>query len=246
MQIIGIIPARYASTRFPGKPLVKIDGKSMIQRVYEQAAKAIDTVYIATDDKRIADEITSFGGNFVMTDTDHASGTDRLNEAVQIIEKQLNSKFDVIINIQGDEPFINPEQIEQIISCFEDQTTEIATLVKKIDSQADIFNPNKPKVVFNKNMNALLFSRSPIPYIRGCEEKNWTEKHTFFKHIGMYAYKRNILNKITKLKQSELEIAESLEQLRWLENGYKIKVAITDIETIGIDTPDDLKRLKLI
>lgn len=243
MKFIGIIPARYASTRFPGKPLADINGKSMIERVFVQAKKSLECVYVATDDYRIADEVTRFGGNVVMTSENHQSGTDRIAEAIEKIQSKTNGSFDVVINIQGDEPFIYPEQIKEIISCFRNPETQIATLVKKIENEEDIFNINKPKVVFDKNMQAILFSRSPIPYLRNIEKEEWHIKHDFYKHIGMYAYKTETLKNLTKLNQSKLEIAESLEQLRWIENGYKISIAITLFESHGIDTPDDLKKI---
>lgn len=243
MKFIGIIPARYASTRFPGKPLVKINGKSMIERVYHQAIKVLDQVYVATDDGRIESEVKQFGGNVVITSENHQSGTDRIAEAIEKIEKETDKKFDVIINIQGDEPFIQPEQIEEIKSCFDDEKTEIATLVKIIEDSEDVFDVNKPKVIVDKNMNAICFSRSPIPYIRNIEKSEWHKKHSFYRHIGMYAYKTKTLKEITKLEQSALELAESLEQMRWIENGYCIKVAITDFDSIGIDTPEDLERI---
>ena len=243
MKFIGIIPSRYASTRFPGKPLVNINGKTMIERVYEQASKALDFVYVATDDERIANEVKRFGGNFVITSENHQRGTDRLAEAIEIIQKETNHHFDVVINIQGDEPFIQPEQIEEIKSCFNDQKTEIATLVKLIEKPEDIFDYNKPKVILDKNMNAICFSRSPIPYLRNVDEKVWHKKHPYYRHIGMYAYKTDILLKLTQLEQTPLELAESLEQLRWIENGYKIKVAKTNFDSIGIDTPKDLEKI---
>jgi 3-deoxy-manno-octulosonate cytidylyltransferase (CMP-KDO synthetase) len=240
MKFIGIIPARYASTRFPGKPLVDIQGKTMIQRVYKQAKKALDYVYVATDDERIADEVKRFGGNFVLTSENHQSGTDRLAEAVLIIQKETKQHFDIVINIQGDEPYIQPEQIEEIKSCFNDQNTEIGTLVKAIDKNEEIFDSNKPKVTLDKNMHAICFSRSPIPYLRNIEKDQWHLKPTFYRHIGMYAYKTETLLKLTQLEQTSLEIAESLEQLRWIENGYQIKVANTNFDSVGIDTPEDL------
>ena len=243
MNFIGIIPARYASTRFPGKPLVDINGKSMIQRVYEQVKLVINDVYVATDDNRIAEEVKRFGGNFVMTSNNHQSGTDRIAEAIEIIQKEATKNFDVIINIQGDEPFIKPEQIKEIITCFNNVKTEIATLIKKIDNQEDVFDINKPKVIFDKEMNAIYFSRSPIPFLRNTEKEQWYLKHDFYKHIGMYAYKAETLIALTKLKQSPLELAESLEQLRWIENGYKISVTKTSFDSIGIDTPEDLERI---
>ena len=242
-RFIGIIPARYASTRFPGKPLALIGGKPMIQRVYEQARKALNVVVVATDDERIADCVRGFGGVVVMTRADHKCGTERCCEAMSILNCPLST---VIINIQGDEPFIQPEQIEAIKSCFS-SSTQIATLVKPFteeDTLADLENPNTPKVVFDKDMNALLFSRSVIPYLRGVEKSEWLKKEQFYKHIGMYAYRADVLKQITSLSQTPLETAESLEQLRWLENGYKIKVAICHTASIGIDTPEDLLKVE--
>jgi 3-deoxy-manno-octulosonate cytidylyltransferase (CMP-KDO synthetase) len=247
MKFIGIIPSRYESSRFPGKPLVNIHGKSMINRVYEQAKKALDYVYVATDDERIANEIKQFGGQYVITSKDHKSGTDRLAEAIEIIQKKLNTPFDVVINIQGDEPFIEPDQIKELINCFSSDETEIATLIKKITNPEDIFNPNKPKVIFDYQMNAIYFSRSPIPYVRNKEKEHWLKSFDFYRHIGMYAYKTSVLSKITLLERSKLEIAESLEQNRWIENGYTIKLAKTHFDSLGIDTPEDLqKALSLI
>ncbi len=246
MKFIGIIPARYGSSRFPGKPLADMAGKPMIQRVYEQVQLALDEVWVATDDIRIKEAVEAFGGNAVMTSLDHKSGTDRCKEAYLKTGKDA----DVVINIQGDEPFIQPEQINTIKNCFDTENVELATLVKpfkKEDGFDALFNNNSPKVVINKNNEAIYFSRSIIPYIRDVNHTEWLDKHTFYKHIGMYAYRVDILNKITKLPQSTLELAESLEQLRWIENGYKIKVGYTDVETIGIDTPDDMeKALKLL
>ncbi|WP_319500935.1 3-deoxy-manno-octulosonate cytidylyltransferase [uncultured Draconibacterium sp.] len=238
MNFIGIIPARYQSSRFPGKPLAKIKDKPMIQWVYENASKALPYVCVATDDDRIFDAVKAFGGEVVKTLPTHQSGTDRCAEAALKIAK--NRPVDIVVNIQGDEPFVKPEQIELIKLCFESET-EIATLVKKVDSEEELFNPNRPKVVLDKNDFALYFSRSPIPYFRGEENKNWVKKHTFWSHIGMYAFKADVLQKITQLEQGKLELAESLEQLRWLENGYKIKTAETTSSTIGIDTPEDLE-----
>lgn len=243
MKFIGIIPARYASTRFPGKPLADIQGKTMIQRVYEQAKKSLGLVYVATDDQRIFNEVKRFGGNIVMTSENHQSGTDRLAEAIQKIQVELSQKFDVVINIQGDEPFIQPQQIEEIKSCFTDEATQIATLVKLIENSDDIFDENKPKVILDKNMNAICFSRSPIPFLRNKEKSDWVNHQEFYRHIGMYAYKTETLLKLTKLEQSNLEKAESLEQLRWIENGYKIKVAKTSFDSLGVDTPEDLSRI---
>ncbi len=241
MKFIAIIPARYASTRFPGKPLADMKGKPMIQRVYEQVKKTIDAVYVATDDERIYKAVKTFGGDVVMTSVEHKSGTDRCREAYE----KAGKGEDVIINVQGDEPFIMPCQIEAIKECFADPSTQIATLVRKFTPEDGIdalVNPNSPKVVLGNNNEALYFSRSVIPYIRGAEQSGWLQKGTFYKHIGMYAYKAEVLDAITRLPQSTLEKAESLEQLRWLQNGYKIKVGITLQETIGIDTPADLAK----
>ncbi|MDX9697641.1 MAG: 3-deoxy-manno-octulosonate cytidylyltransferase [Bacteroidales bacterium] len=243
MNYVGIIPARYASTRFPGKPLADIKGKTMIQCVYEQASKALDHVYVATDDKRIADEVNRFGGKVVITSDKHQSGTDRLAEAIDIIHKSHSEKFDVVINIQGDEPLIKPQQIKEIQTCFDNPLTKIATLVKKIENNEDIFDINKPKVVINKKMQAIYFSRSPIPFLRNSNKEEWHVKQDFYKHIGMYAYKVKTLQELTELEQSPLEIAESLEQLRWIENGYSIYVAITKFESLGVDTPEDLEKI---
>lgn len=245
MRFIGIIPARYASTRFPGKPLAMLGDKPMIQRVYEQARKALDEVVVATDDERIYQAVEQFGGRAIMTRKDHKCGTDRCLEAYDRSASGVNKddKETVIINIQGDEPFIQPEQIEAIKACF---PTEIATLVKPFteeDGLAALENPNTPKVVFSRETgNALLFSRSVIPYLRGIDREDWLKQHKHYKHIGMYAYRADILREITQLPQTEAELAESLEQLRWLENGYQIRVAETNVQSIGIDTPEDLQK----
>lgn len=241
MNFVGIIPARYASTRFPGKPLAKLAGKTVIERVYRQVSKVLDYVYIATDSEQIFNTVISFGGNAIMTSPNHKSGTDRVEEAVNKIGK----KFDVVINIQGDEPFIHESQIKTICECFDDPQTMIATLGRPFsnnDTIAELENPNSPKIVCDNNNFAMYFSRSIIPYIRNVEKQEWLNSFNYLKHIGLYAYRRNVLSEITQLKQSSLEIAESLEQLRWLQNGYKIKVGITEIETIGIDTPEDLQK----
>ena len=237
MKFIGIIPARYQSTRFPWKPLAIINNKPMIQWVYENVAKAVNEVWVATDDERIFDAVESFGGKAVETLSSHQSGTDRCAEAaIKIAEK---CDFDIVINVQGDEPFIQPKQIELLKSCFSTDA-DIATLIKRIETTEELFNPNRPKVVTDSKQNALYFSRSSIPFVRGIENENWLLEHTFWAHIGMYAYKTDVLQKISKLKQGELEKAESLEQLRWLENGFKIKTAVTEHQSIGIDTPEDL------
>jgi len=239
-KFIGIIPARYASTRFPGKPLQLIGGKSMIQRVYEQVSKVLPTVYVATDDQRIYDAVVAFGGKVVMTSDKHKSGTDRCYEAYQ----KVGEGKSVVVNIQGDEPFIQLSQIETVCKCFDDPSTELATLVKPFkpsDGTQALFNPNSPKVLLNKKGEAIYFSRNVIPYLRGIDQSEWIHQHTYYKHIGLYAYRGDVLKTITQLPQSSLELAESLEQLRWIENGYKIKVGLTEVETIGIDTPEDLK-----
>lgn len=241
-QFAAIIPARYASTRFPGKPLAMIGNKYMIERVYEQSLRSVETVYIATDDRRIYDAARKFGGNVVLTSPDHPSGTDRCAEAAEKIMQQTGNSIDVVINVQGDEPFIKPEQINILKSCFEDENVSLATLVRKTNPGEDIFNPNQPKVILDNEGNAIYFSRAAIPFIRDSETRDWTFKHTYYKHLGMYAYRTDTLKKITKLKRSPLEKAESLEQNRWIENGYKIRCAVTMWESFGIDTPEDLDK----
>ncbi|MEJ6978909.1 3-deoxy-manno-octulosonate cytidylyltransferase [Pedobacter sp. P351] len=242
MRILGIIPARYASTRFPGKPLIDIDGKTMIQRVYEQALQSnmLDEVVVATDDERILLHVRSFGGRALLTESNHQSGTDRCAEVANKLPG-----FDVLVNIQGDEPFINPQQIDIVCKCFESETTELATLVKKINTPEELNNPNSPKVILNSDSEAIYFSRTAIPYLRNIEASEWLNSFTFYKHIGIYGYRADTLQAITKLQVSTLEQAEALEQLRWIENGYKIKVAVTDIENQAIDTPEDLKKVLL-
>ena len=241
LKFIVIIPARYASTRFPAKPLALLDGKPVIERVYEQVKGVVERVVVATDDERIYQAVEAFGGEVVMTSTEHRSGTDRCWEAYQKVGQQ----YDVVINVQGDEPFIAHSQLRAIMACFEDEATDIATLVKPFaeeDGLAALENPNSPKVVLDAASRAIYFSRSVIPYLRGVERSEWLKEHTFYKHIGMYAFRADVLREITALPQSALEKAESLEQLRWLENGYKIGVGISDVETVGIDTPEDLER----
>jgi 3-deoxy-manno-octulosonate cytidylyltransferase (CMP-KDO synthetase) len=239
MNFIGIIPARFQSTRFPGKPLVLLNGKPIVQWVYENARKALNEVYVATDDERIFRAVEAFGGKAIFTSADHQSGTDRCAEAAQGLTKKI--KVDVVVNIQGDEPFIRPEQIESLKECFNSPDTEIATLIKPISSVTEITNINRPKVVINQRQEAMYFSRSPIPYVRGLAPENWLEQNAFYSHIGMYAYRYDILLELTKLPVGLLERAESLEQLRWLEHGYHIKTAQTLFENIGIDTPEDLE-----
>lgn len=242
MNFIGIIPARYQSTRFPGKPLVHLNGKPIIQWVYENARKALDTVYVATDDDRIFQAVEAFGGKAIYTAASHQSGTDRCAEAAQLLSREM--PLDVVINIQGDEPFIRSEQIEALKACFNHPKTEIATLIKPITKREEIFNLNRPKVVINLNNEALYFSRSPIPFVRGHAQEEWLEQGHFYSHIGMYAYQYEVLLELTKLPAGMLEKAESLEQLRWLENGYSIRTAQTLFENIGIDTPEDLEQAK--
>ena len=238
MKFIAVIPARYASTRFPGKPLAVLGGKTVIQRVYEQAVSVLPEAYVATDDERIFQAVEAFGGRAVMTRADHKSGTDRIEEAVE----KIATDADVIINIQGDEPFIQPSQIETLIQLFDDPATQIGTLGKRFETIDAVRNPNSPKIVTDRRGFALYFSRSVIPYIRGIEADEWLTHYPFLKHLGIYAYRREVLAEVTRLPQSALEKAESLEQLRWLENGYRIRVGLTDVETVGIDTPEDLAR----
>ncbi len=242
MNFIGIIPARYQSTRFPGKPLALLGEKPVIQWVYENASMALDHVYVATDDERIFRTVESFGGKVVYTSPNHQSGTDRCAEAAEKIAQMM--PVDVVINIQGDEPFIRPQQIESLKACFDTKETEIATLIKPISQADEITNINRPKVVINKNNEAMYFSRSPIPFVRDSKPEDWLSRNTFFSHIGMYAYRFDILQALTQLPTGILEKAESLEQLRWLENGYRIKTAQTTFENIGIDTPEDLENAK--
>ncbi|MDP2721711.1 MAG: 3-deoxy-manno-octulosonate cytidylyltransferase [Bacteroidales bacterium] len=245
MNIIAIIPARYQSTRFPGKPLVMIQGKSMIRRVVEQTqkAKGIAKVVVATDDPRIFDHVKSFGGNVILSRENHLNGTSRCLEALEILDSSSDSPIEAVINVQGDEPGIQPEQIEQIVTLLNQPMVEIATLIKKIESEETLFNPNVVKVIFGEDHHALYFSRQAIPFLRGVEKKQWINNHSFYKHIGMYGYKSGILKQIMKLSPGKLEQAESLEQLRWLENGLSIHTQITEYESVGIDTPEDLQKL---
>ncbi|HSI89560.1 MAG TPA: 3-deoxy-manno-octulosonate cytidylyltransferase [Adhaeribacter sp.] len=241
MNILGIIPARFASTRFPGKPLAMIGERSMIQRVYEQAQKAnLRRVLVATDDVRIMEHVKSFGGNVVLTSENHESGTDRCFEAYKLEDEV----FEYVINIQGDEPFIQPEQINRLAALLQDNTVQLATLIKKIHSTDELLNPNLPKVVTDSRGQALLFSRQTIPFLRNVPQADWLLHHTFYKHIGIYGYRTDILEQITQLPVGKLEKAESLEQLRWLEHGFRIMTAITELENLGIDTPEDLESAK--
>ncbi len=244
MKVLAIIPARYASTRFPGKPLAQLGGKSVIERVYNQVSLAVKDVVVATDDQRILDVVEAFGGYGVMTASSHTSGTDRCYEAyTKVVAERCD--FDIVINVQGDEPFIAREQIESLVECFKrEKRVDIATLVKPFETSDGIEaleNPNSPKVVVDGEGCAIYFSRSVIPYLRGVERGQWLSKHTFYKHIGMYGFRVDALRSVTSLPCSSLELAESLEQLRWIENGYKIGVGVTNQQTIGIDTPEDLE-----
>lgn len=238
LKFIAIIPARYASTRFPGKPLAMLGGKPVIQRVYEQVTRVLPEAWVATDDERIRQAVDAFGGHVVMTRADHKSGTDRIEEAAE----KINTDADVIVNIQGDEPFIQPAQIEEVCRQFDDPTTQIATLGKPFTTMDAVDNPNSPKIVTDVSGFALYFSRSVIPFVRGEEHATWLDHFPYLKHLGIYAYRRDVLREVTQLPQSPLEKAESLEQLRWLQNGYRIRVGLTDVETVGIDTPADLER----
>lgn len=241
-KILGIIPARYASTRFPGKPLVSIAGKSMIQRVWERSrtAESLSELVVATDDARIEAEVKNFGGNVLMTSAEHPTGTDRCRETLELAEQLFGQSFDAVINIQGDEPFVHPEHINLVASCFESAETQLATLVKKITRSEDLFNPNIIKVVCSLNREALYFSRSPIPYLRGKENEQWAGEGKYLKHIGIYGYRTDVLKKITDMPPSCLETSESLEQLRWLENGLRIQLRETDLESRSIDSLADL------
>ncbi len=242
MNIAALIPARYASTRFPGKPLALIANKPMIQWVYERVNTVFEHTYVATDDERIAQAVGDFGGRYVLTSPQARSGTDRCAEAIDTLEREQNIRFDVVINVQGDEPFISTEPLLHVAAAFEQPQVDIATLVKRFGPADDIFNPNTPKVVLNLQGEAIYFSRSVIPYIRGAQPNEWSSKHLFYKHIGLYAYRTQVLRRIAQMPQTPLEQAESLEQLRWIEHGLRIKAIETDTETIAVDTPDDLER----
>ncbi|MBR4561841.1 MAG: 3-deoxy-manno-octulosonate cytidylyltransferase [Bacteroidales bacterium] len=239
MKTIGIIPARYGSSRFPGKPLAMIKGKTMIQRVCEQTWKSkLDDVVVATDDIRIADEVLKFGGKYVMTDPRHQSGTDRCCEALEILEEH----YDAVINIQGDEPFIDPQHINLLVDMISHDDTQLASLVKRIDDEEELFGSNKVKVVMDKSGNALYFSRNPIPYMRNVAREKWLQKGCFYQHLGIYAYKAATLRQIATMQPTALELAESLEQLRWLENGLSIRMAIVEAGSLAIDSPADLAK----
>lgn len=247
MKIIGIIPARYASSRFPGKALTLINGKPMIQLVYEQVLKThfIQKVYIATDDIRIQKTVNDFGGNVLLTSEHHKSGTERCHEAAEILQNS-GIEIEAIINIQGDEPLINPQQIDDVAQQLSTKEVQIATLVKKIYHQEELFDENVVKTIVDVNGKAIYFSRQAIPFIRASEKQNWIGTHNYFKHIGIYGYTAEVLKKLVNLKESPLEKAESLEQLRWLENGFDIFVKETKFDSIGIDTPEDLLKINKI
>lgn len=240
MKIIGIIPARYDSSRFPGKPLIDIAGQTMIQRVYQQAkhATSLSEVIVATDDQRIYDHVKSFAGNVMMTRKEHQSGTDRCAEVAASLVG-----FDVAINIQGDEPFIDPQQIDLLTSCFSKTDTEIATLIRRVESEDELFNENKPKVVLNRKGEAIYFSRQAVPFLRGKKTNEWLAHRPYYNHIGLYGYRIDILQQLTALPLSDLETMEALEQLRWIDNGYKIQTAISSHSNDAIDTPDDLNHV---
>ena len=240
MKVFAIIPARYASTRFPGKPLVQLGCRSMVEWVYRRASQAFDTVAVATDDERIAVEVRRFGGRTVMTSPNHRSGTDRCAEALKLMQEELGINADVVVNVQGDEPFVEPELLSRLAECFNDESTQIATVVKPFDTIADLLNPNHVKAVMTDAGRAIYFSRSPVPYIRGFAQDEWLHQHTFYWHLGLYAFRAGILNRLTQLLPSPLEIAESLEQNRWIENGFDIRIIQTKGENIAIDTPEDL------
>lgn len=239
-MIVGIIPARYSSSRFPGKPLAEIAGKSMIQRVYEQsnAAKKINKVVVATDDERIFNHVKNFGGEVIMTSSHHPSGTDRCFDCLQ----QLTDKYEYVINIQGDEPFLHPNQIDEIAAMC-DGETELVTQMIPVENHQILFDKGEVKIVLNAKNEALYFSRNVIPFLKGVPEAVWHLKHNYYRHVGLYAYRSDILKSITELKPSALEIAESLEQLRWLEAGYKIKCVTTTFESHCIDTPEDIEKV---
>jgi 3-deoxy-manno-octulosonate cytidylyltransferase (CMP-KDO synthetase) len=246
LQVAGIIPARYASTRFPGKPLAMLGNRPMIQMVYEQTLKSLENVFVATDDERIRKAVLNFGGKVIMTSAEHNSGTDRCSEALTKIREEAGFKIDIVVNIQGDEPFIKPEQIDLLVKCFEDSSVDIATLIRKAAPGEDIFNSGEVKVVTALNSDALYFSRAAIPFIRDSEMKDWSYKHCYYNHVGIYAYRAETLVQITSLPRSTLEIAESLEQNRWLENGFRIRTAVTDWESFGIDSPEDLAKARAL
>ncbi len=246
MNFLGIIPARFGSTRLEGKPLADICGKPMIQHVYERSTKVLENVYIATDDKRIEDSVLEFGGKVVMTSEYHNSGTNRCLEAFDIIQKTSDTKYHVVINIQGDEPMLESNQILDLMNCFDNPKTEIATLIAKVTEAEELNSKTNAFVIYDVNMRAIYFSRTPIPAVKELDKEEWFGKTDFYKHIGMYAYKPKTLNTISNLPQSKLELIEGLEQNRWIENGYPIQVAITEFDSISVDTLEDLENIRKI
>lgn len=245
-QFLGIIPARYASTRFPGKPLAQLHNKPMIQWVYESAQKVFAHLVVATDDERIFKAVADFGGRAVLTSPDHLSGTERCAEACSLYQNQSGVKFSHIVNIQGDEPLIKTEQLTTLMECVQVQGTGIATLIQALDNQNDLENPNVVKVVVDKSFKALYFSRAPIPYLRGVPPGQWSEEHTYYSHVGLYAFRSEVLEELVKLPPTQLEMAESLEQLRWMEQGFPIQTKITEFPSLGVDTPEDLEKIRLL
>ncbi len=246
MNYLGIIPARYGSTRLEGKPLADIEGKTMIQHVYEQASKAIEEVYVATDDSRIEEAVLGFGGKVVMTSSEHTTGTNRCLEAFEKVNAASEKKFDVVINVQGDEPLLVPEQLGELMACFEDSRTEMATLITPVIRMDDLFNESEVFVVYNKDQFALYFSREVIPHIHGMHKTKWLDNNTYHKHLGLYGYTTKALKTFAELPQTNLELTESLEQNRWIENGGNIKLAVTQFDSIPVDTIDDLERVRKI
>lgn len=245
MKVLGIIPARYGSTRLEGKPLVDICGKPMIQRVYERASAALSQVVVATDDERVMTCVEEFGGQVVMTTKDHNSGTNRCLEAFLLVKQEQQQQFDVVVNVQGDEPMLNPGQLNELVACFnQDTATEISTLVTPVQRLDDLFNKGEVFVTFDQHNNALYFSRSVIPHVHGTDKSKWLDHATFYKHLGLYAFRPEALRNFAEMDQGAYEQLESLEQLRWLQAGRKMKVAISHHDSIPVDTVDDLERVR--
>jgi len=243
-EFLGIIPARYASTRFPGKPLAMLGDKPMIQWVYEGASSLFQHLVVATDDQRIYDAVLAFGGLVQMTSSEHKSGTDRCAEAAVLYEQQTDLSFSHVVNIQGDEPLIQLEQLRTLMECIQTPGTGIATLIRPLEPELELENPNVVKVVVDQSFRALYFSRAPIPFVRRSSEERLADKIPFYSHIGLYAFRREILEEVVKLAPSALELAESLEQLRWMENGITIRCAVTHLPSLGVDTPEDLELIR--
>ncbi len=243
-QILGIIPARFSSSRFPGKPLALLGEKPMIQWVYESASRVFDHLVVATDDERIFGEVEKFGGRALMTSPEHSTGTERCAEASRLYRKQTGKSFSHVVNIQGDEPLIQSEQLSTLTDCLRNPETEIATLIQPMRNHDDLLNPNVVKVVVDRALRALYFSRAPIPFIRDRQDAALGHSHTFYTHIGLYAFHSQVLEEVVHLPASDLERAESLEQLRWLENGYSVQTRVTHLSSMGVDTPEDLEKLR--